>query len=352
MFKPFIKLTLFLVFLLIAVPCFANDYYQQKENTYTIKNFEFHTGQILPELKIHYVTLGDPKNEAVLILHGTTGSGEKMLTPNFGGELFKDGQVLDAKKYFIILPDAIGTGESSKPSDGLRTQFPQYNYDDMVKAQYLLLTEGLGINHLRLILGVSMGGMQTWLWGINHPDFMDGLVPTASMPTEMSGRNWMMRKFISESIRKDPDWQNGYYTTQPESAKFASVFYNIATNGGNQAMQKLAPTRAKADEVVSSRLSAPFTADANDILYQWESSGDYNPQNLEAIKAPVLAINSEDDERNPPELGIMEAKLKQIKQAKLYLIPASEETIGHSTTSQAKWYKSQLNDFLKTLPHK
>lgn len=342
-----------LVICLLGIPTvFAEDadYYMQKTDVWTAKDFTFHTGEVFPALSVGYTTLGDPKNEAVLILHGTAGSGARMLGKDFGGELFLEGQPLDAHKYYIILPDAIGTGASSKPSDGRKASFPRYNYDDMVAAQYRLVTEGLGVKHLRVIIGNSMGGMQTWLWGIRYPDFMDALVPLASMPIEMSGRNWMMRRFISESIRRDPAWNGGNYTEQPKSAQFASVFYALATNGGSQALQKLAPTSDAADSVIEKRLNAEFTMDANDFLYQWESSKDYHPKDLESIRAYVLAINSADDERNPPVLGVMEQALPRIRHASYYLIPASEETIGHSTTGKAKWWKAQFAAFLKEVP--
>ncbi|AOH48887.1 hypothetical protein BCS37_10740 [Selenomonas sp. oral taxon 920] len=340
------------VFLLSASTVLAAEveYYMQKTDVWTAKDFTFHTGEVFPKLHIGYTTLGDPKNEAVLILHGTTGSGARMLGKDFGGELFLDGQPLDARNYYIILPDAIGTGASSKPSDGLRARFPRYNYDDMVSAQYRLVTEGLGVKHLRVIIGNSMGGMQTWLWGIHYPEFMDALVPMASMPIEMSGRNWMMRKFISESIRRDPAWQDGNYTEQPAITQFTSVFYGLGTNGGSMALQKLAPTSDAADEVIAKRLSAPFTMDTNDFLYQWESSKDYNPKELENIRAYVLAINSADDERNPPSLGVMERELPRIQHASLYLIPESEETVGHGTTARAKWWKAAFAEFLQTVP--
>lgn len=351
--KLMARLLLFILTLCITVPCFANAYPSQKESVWVAKDFRFHTGEVFPQLNIGYTTIGDPSGQPVLILHGTAGSGNKMLNPTFAGELFGPGQPLDAKKYFIILPDAIGTGNSSKPSDGLRAEFPRYNYDDMVLAQYRLVTEGLGIKHLRLVLGNSMGGMQTWLWGIHYPEFMDALVPMASMPIEMSGRNWMMRRFITESIRRDPEWNNGNYTTQPKSAQFASVFFAIGTSGGHQAWQRLAPTREKADQIVEQRLSAVFSEDANNILYQWESSGDFNPSpNLEKIEAHVLAINSADDERNPQELGVMERELKRIKNARLFLIPASDQTSGHGTTGQAKWWKDELVHFLRDTPYK
>lgn len=311
-------------------------------------DFKFHTGETLKDFNIGYTTLGNPKGEPVLILHGTNGSGRRMLAEPFASQLFGPGQPLDASKYYIIMPDAIGTGQSTKPSNGLRAKFPRYNYDDMVNAQYRLLTEGLGIKHLRLILGHSMGGMQTWLWGIEHPDFMDALVPMASTPGPMSGRNWITRRFISESIRRDPAWEGGNYKEQPKSAQFATAFYDLATNNGNMALQKKAPTSAKGNEIVSSRIDSPYKSDANDVLYQWESSESYNPANLEAIKAPVLVINSADDERNPPELGIMEKALARIPaKTRLYMIPASEDTVGHGTTFHSKWWAPELAKFMK-----
>jgi homoserine O-acetyltransferase len=274
-----------------------------------------------------------------------------MLAPVFAGELFGPGQPLDASRYFVILPDAIGHGKSSKPSDGLRTAFPKYNYDDMVDAQYRLVTEHLGVRRLRLVLGFSMGGMETWIYAQKFPDSLDIAVPMASLPSEMSGRNWMLRRLIIDSIRNDPEWMNGNYSKPPRSAQFASVFFGLATNGGNQALQKAAPTRQKADDVVNQRLGAPFSADANDVLYQWESSRDYNPSpGLERIQAAVLAINSADDERNPPELGLMEREIKRVKNGRVLLIPASEQTAGHGTGFQAKLWKKELDDLLRTTP--
>jgi homoserine O-acetyltransferase/O-succinyltransferase len=288
----------------------------------------------------------------VLILHGTTGSGAGMLVPAFAGELFGPGQPLDASRYYVILPDAVGTGKSSKPSDGLRASFPKYNYDDMVDAQYRLITEHLGVRRLRLVLGNSMGGMQTWIWAQKYPDFMDIAVPMASLPTEMSGRNWMMRRLIIDSIRNDPEWMNGNYTKQPRSLQFASVFFAIGTSGGNQGLHKLAPTREKADALLNQRLKAPFVGDANDHLYQWESSRDYNPApGLERIRATVLAINSADDERNPPELGVLDREIKRVKNGRVLLIPGSEETFGHGTTSRAKFWKKELAELLQSVPH-
>jgi homoserine O-acetyltransferase len=248
----------------------------------------------------------------------------------------------------------MGHGKSAKPSDGLRTKFPLYkNYDDMVVAQYRLVSEGLGLRHVRLVLGFSMGGMNAWMWGEKYPSFMDALVPMASQPSEMSSRNWMMRRLVTDSIRNDPDWKDGNYSTQPRSARFASVFLGIATTGGTLAYQKMAPTREAADKLLDTRLTAPFPLDANDVLYMWDASRDYNPSpDLERIQAPVLAINSADDERNPPETGIMERDLKRVKNARLYLIPASEDTRGHLTTLWAKFWKQQLQQFLDSVPRR
>jgi homoserine O-acetyltransferase/O-succinyltransferase len=332
---------------LMPLAALAADYPASKEGDWVAKDFRFSTGEVMPELKLHYTTIGDPKGEPVLILHGTGGSGTGLLSPDFAGELFGPGQPLDAAKYFIILPDAIGAGKSSKPSDGLRAKFPKYNYDDMVTAQFLLVKDGLGLKHLRLVLGNSMGGMHTWIWGVKYPGFMDALLPMASQPTEMSSRNWMLRRLIIDSIRTDPDWKDGNYTTQPKSARFASVFYAIATNGGTLAFQKAAPTREAADKLLDSRMAAPFTADANDFLYQWDSSRDYNPAPLlDRTEAAVLAINSADDERNPPETGLMEREIKRLKNGRLFLIPASDATRGHGTTGFAKFWKEQLREFL------
>jgi homoserine O-acetyltransferase/O-succinyltransferase len=274
-----------------------------------------------------------------------------MLTPVFAGELFGPGQPLDASRYYLILPDAIGAGKSSKPSDGLRVSFPKYNYDDMVEAQYRLVTEHLGLRHLRLVLGNSMGGMHTWLWAQKYPDFMDVVVPMASLPTEMSGRNWMTRRLIIDAIRNDPEWMNGNYTTQPRSLQFASVFYGIATSGGHQALYKAAPTREKADELLNQRLSAPFRGDANDHLYQWEASRDYNASpGLERIQAALLAINSADDERNPPELGLLDREITRVKNGRVLLIPGSDETAGHGTTGRARFWKQELGELLQNAP--
>lgn len=279
--------------------------------------------------------------------------GRQPADADFAGELFGPGQPLDASKYYIIIPDSIGHGKSSKPSDGLKTKFPKYDYDDLVQAQYRLLNEGLGLKHVRLVIGNSMGGMHTWIWGTRYPGYMDALVPMASQPTEMAARNWMLRRMMIETIRNDPDYNNGDYTAQPRMMKYAIAMFGIATGGGTLGYQTLAPTTAKADKMVDDRLTLPVLADANDFIYQWEAAHTYNPsQNLEKIEAALLAINAADDERNPPETGLMETALKRIKNAKLFLIPASTQTRGHLTTGDARFYSEQLRDFLQNAPQK
>jgi len=347
------RYTLAAVLCAAAFAATAADYPPPKEGSWIAKDFRFHTGEVMPELRLNYTTVGVPTGEPVLILHGTAGAGTSMLTPAFAGELFGPGQVLDASRYYIILPDAIGTGKSTRPSDGLRAAFPKYNYDDMVDAQYRLVKEHLGVKHLRVIVGHSMGGMQTWIWGVKYPEFMDALVPMAAQPTEMSSRNWMMRRLIIDSIRNDPDWKQGNYTQQPRSAQFASVFFNVGTNGGNLALLKAAPTRAQADKLLDARLSAPFTGDTNNHLYQWDSSRDYNPSpGLEKIQAALLAVNAADDERNPPETGIMEREIKRVKNGRYFLIPASDQTSGHGTTGVAKFWNKTFADWLLTVPRR
>jgi homoserine O-acetyltransferase/O-succinyltransferase len=337
--------------LLAAFQCLAADFPAPKSGTYVIKDFRFQNGQVLPELKLFYQTVGEPTGQPVLVLHGTTGSSNSMLTPAFAGELFGPGQPLDAGKYYVILPDAIGTGRSSKPSDGLRMNFPKYNYDDMVEAQHRLVSEHLGVKHLRLVIGNSMGGMQTWMWAQKYPGYLDVAVPMASLPTEMSGRNWMLRRMLVESIRRDPAWNNGNYTTQPPSLQFASVFFATATNGGNHSYMKAGPNRARADAALEARLKGSFNGDANDHIYQWESSADYNPSTgLEKITATLLAINSADDERNPVELGILDREIKRVKNGRAFVVPASEQTLGHGTTANARFWKQELDAVLKSAP--
>ncbi|HKX40627.1 MAG TPA: alpha/beta fold hydrolase [Burkholderiaceae bacterium] len=353
MSRTFRRCLSLLLWLCSASLAAAAEYPVPTKGDWVVRDFRFHTGEVLPELRLAYTTLGNPQGDPVLILHGTTGSAESMLTPAFAGELFGPGQPLDAGKHFLILPDSIGTGRSSKPSDGLRAAFPAYNYDDMVDAQYRLLTEHLKVKHLRVIIGNSMGGMQTWLWAQRYPDFMDLAVPMAALPAAMSGRNWMMRRLIIDSIRNDPAWNGGNYVEQPKSLQFASVFYGIATNGGNQGLYKLAPNRAAADALLDQRLKAPFRGDANDHLFQWEASRDYSPEaGLPRIRSRVLAINSADDERNPPELGLLERALAQIPGAQAIVIPGSPDTSGHGTAVQAKHWKARFADILQATPRR
>ena len=338
---------------LFGLPAFALEFPKPVEATWVARDFRFHTGEVMPELRLHYATVGDPKGQPVLILHGTSGSGTSLLTPAFAGELFGPGQPLDAAKYFIILPDGIGHGMSAKPSDGLKAKFPRYTYDDMVEAQYRLMTEGLGIKHVRLLLGFSMGGMQAWMWGSSHPEFMDTLVPMAAQPAAMSSRNWILRRLVIDTIRNDPAWKGGDYTEQPKSANPALVFYLVATNGGSQALQKAAPTREAADRLLDTRLAAPLTIDVNDLLFQYEASRDYDPSpGLDKIEARVLAINSADDERNPPETGVMERQLKKLRSGSLYLIPGSETTSGHVTVLNAKFWADKLVPLLADAPRR
>jgi homoserine O-acetyltransferase len=341
---------LLLGLLLASPPGHAADYPSPRDGVWVARDFRFDTGETLPELRLHYLTLGEPGGLPVLILHGTGGSARGLLTPGFAGELFGPGHPLDARRYFIILPDALGAGQSAKPSDGMRAGFPRYGYADMVRAQHRLVTEGLGIAHLRLVLGNSMGGMHAWLWATTFPEAMDAVVPMASQPTEMSSRNWMLRRLLVEAIRRDPAYAGGNYAEQPPSLRLASVFYATATSGGTLAYQAQAPTRAAADKLVEARLGGPAPADANDYVYQWDSSRDYNPApQLGRIRARVLAINSADDERNPPETGVMQAAMQQVPQGRLLLIPASAETSGHGTTGFARFWRDALGAFLREL---
>ena len=328
----------------------AADYPAPAEGDFVLRDFHFTKGETLPELKIHYRTLGTPRKDskgivrnAVLIGHGTGGSGAQFIRPEFAGELFGAGQPLDATQYFIVLADGIGHGNSSKPSDGLRAKFPQYGYTDMVEAQYRLLTEGLKVNHLRLVMGTSMGGMHTWVWGEQHPEFMDALMPLASLPAQISGRNRIWRKTLIDAIRNDPAWQGGNYTTQPPSLNTAASL--IFFMGSNPLLrQQQMPTLAKADEVLAEGMAVAMrTQDANDILYQVSASWDYDPApGLERIRAPLLAINSADDLINPPELGILEREIKRVKRGEAIVIPLSPQTRGHGTHTLAALWKQHL----------
>jgi homoserine O-acetyltransferase len=321
----------------------------QKSGDFTIRDFRFHDGETLPALKQHYTTLGNPDGEAVLILHGTGGNGAGMI----GGmrALFATGAPLDAATHYIILPDCIGHGASSRPSDGLKAKFPHYDYDDMVTAQYRLLTEGLGVKHLRLVMGNSMGGMLTWSWGVKYPAMMDGLVPLASQPVAMASRNWMMRKLVIETIKADPAYKNGDYTSPPPSMKYANAFFSVGTSGGDLGWAARAGTHEAADGMVMNMLARPENGDANDTIWQIDASRDYDPApGLGNITAAVLAINSADDERNPPELGTTEAAIRKLNNSRYYLIPASAQTRGHGTTGTVALWQAELKSFLATLP--
>jgi homoserine O-acetyltransferase len=351
-----IRATVLAVLLLAApVPLRAADYPRPAEGDHVLRDFRFASGQTLPELRIHYRTLGDPERDAkgvvrnaVLILHGTTGQGSNFIRDEFAGELFGKGQPLDATRYYLILPDGVGHGKSSKPGDGLRARFPNYAYQDMIEAQYRLLTEGLKVNHLRLVMGTSMGGMHTWLWGETHPDFMDALLPLASLPVEIAGRNRMWRKTVIDVIRTDPEWKDGEYAAQPHGLRIALDLLALQSSNPVE-RQKEAPTREKADEVLKEYVTrAMKTADANDVLYAVESSRDYDPApRLGKIQAPLLAINFEDDLINPPELGILEREIKKVKRGKALVIPRSDKTRGHGTHTLAAVWKEHLEGLLK-----
>ena len=328
------------------------------EGDYIARDFRFGTGDALPALKLHYRTLGTPRRDAsgvvrnaVLILHGTGGTGEGFLSRTFGGELFGPGQLLDASRYFIVLPDGIGHGKSSKPSDGLHARFPKYTYDDMVRAQHAMLTDGLKVNHLRLVLGTSMGAMHCWVWGEMYPDFADGLVPLASVPTQIAGRNRVMRKMIMDSIMQDPAWKNGEYAEQPRQGLVGALNLLLMMTSSPLQWHKSGVTRDAADQWYEGQIKSRFAAtDANDMLYQFGASREYDPSpNLETITAAVLAINSADDMVNPPELGLMEKLMPRVKRGRYILIPTSDQTRGHGTHSLPAIWGRHLSDFLNDL---
>jgi homoserine O-acetyltransferase len=328
------------------------------EGDYVMKDFRFTDGSTLPELRIHYATLGRPARDsrgkvrnAVMVLHGTTGNGAGFLGRGFAGVLFGPGQLLDTATHFIILPDGIGTGKSSKPSDGLRGKFPKYGYEDMVTAQYRLVTEGLGVDHMLLIMGTSMGCMHAWMWGERYPSFVDGLVPLACVPTQIAGRNRMMRQLMATSIRSDPAYMNGEYTTQPELGLRGALNLMFMMQSVPLQQQKSAPTRDAAEQAADAMIAQRLrTVDANDFLFQFEASRDYDPSaKLETITAPVLAINSADDQVNPPELGLMEQLMPRVKNVKYVLIPISDRTRGHGTHTLPAVWGDYLAEFLKPI---
>jgi homoserine O-acetyltransferase len=350
-----IRIFVILSLVLVVNVARAADYPAPTEGDFTIRDFTFQSGETLPELRIHYRTLGKPEKDAqgkttnaVLIMHGTTGSGAQFIRPEFAGELFGKDQPLDATKFFIVLPDGIGHGKSSKPSDGMHAKFPRYGYLDMVEADYRLLTEDLGVTHARLVMGTSMGGMHTWLWGELHPDFMDALMPLASLPTQISGRNRAWRRMVIDAIRNDPAWHGGEYKTQPPSLRTAAeMLWLMSSNPVLR--QKDAPSLAKTDEVLDKFVEQIVkTDDANDVLYALEASHDYDPgPNLEQIRVPLLAINSADDLINPPELAILEREIKRVPKGRAIVIPLSEKTRGHGSHTIASLWKDQLLELLK-----
>jgi len=348
----------FVSMLFVASAARAATYPTPTEGDFTIKDFKFGTGETLPSLNLHYRTIGTPVRDAsgvvrnaVLILHGTGGTGAGFLNQTFGGELFGGGQLLDATRYFIVLPDGIGHGKSSKPSNGMHARFPKYTYDDMVRAQYALLTDGLKINHLKLVLGTSMGAMHCWVWGEMYPDFVDGLVPLASAPTQIAGRNRIMRTMIMDSITKDPAWQDGEYTTQPHDGLVGAVNILMMMTSSPLQWHKNGPTRDAADKWYEDQIkSRVASTDANDMLYQYSASRDYDPSTgLDKIKAAVLAINSADDVVNPPELGLMEKLMPRVKRSRYILIPTSDKTRGHGTHSLPTVWGSYLAEFIRSL---
>lgn len=333
--------------------------FEVREGDFPAVNFHFASGEVLPELRIHYRTLGTLRRDArghatnaVLILHGTGGSGAQFVGSKrgdewFAGELFGPGQPLDVQRYFLILPDSIGHGKSSRPSEGLHARFPKYGYRDAVEAQHRLLTEGLGVDHLRLVFGTSMGGMQTWLWGEIHPEFSDALMPMASLPVQVSGRNRMWRRLVLDAIRLDPGWQDGEYRQQPAGLRPA-VQMLFLVGSSPVLRQREAPTQEAADRVLDeSTASMLASSDANDLLYQVQSSFDYDPEpGLGKITAPLLAINSADDLINPPELGILERLITRVPRGRAIVVPADERTVGHGTHTRAAVWKEHLAQML------
>lgn len=326
------------------------------ESTFVMRDFRFASGETLSELRLHYTTIGAPRRDAqgvvrnaVLVLHGTGGSGRGFLRPAFAGVLFSPGGLLDATRYYIILPDGIGHGGSSKPSDGLHARFPHYGYRDMVAAQHRLLTEHLGVNHLRLVMGTSMGGMHTWLWGGTYPDFMDALMPLASLPIEISGRNRMLRRMLIDAIRGDPDWKGGEYTTPPMRGLSTGLDVLMIMTSVPLEWQKQAPTKAAADSFYARWMRDRLAiTDANDMLYAFEASSDYDPNpGLERITVPLVAINSADDQVNPPELGILEREIKRVPRGRAVVLPISDRTRGHGTHSLPAIWGPYLEQLLK-----
>lgn len=343
--------------LLVAIAASTARAQQPVGHDVVLHDFHFADGETLPDLRMHYLALGTPRRDArgvvrnaVLILHGTTGAGTQFLLPVFAGVLYGPGQLLDTTRYYVILPDNIGHGGSSKPSDGMHMRFPHYDYDDMVDAQHAMLQK-IGVNHLRLVMGTSMGCMHAWIWGERYPDFADGLVPLACAPTQIAGRNRMIRTMLMDDIRDDPAWNGGEYTKQPEGLRAAlGMLFVLVSSPKTQ--QQQAPTRDAADRFIRGYLDARMkTMDANDVLYAFDASRNYDPSaRLGTIRVPVLAINSADDEVNPPELGLMETLMPRVRHGRYVLIPLSDRTHGHGTHTLAAVWQGYLAEFMKELP--
>jgi homoserine O-acetyltransferase/O-succinyltransferase len=339
-----------------ALQAFSANYPAPKEGDFVVHNFRFKDGESLPELRLHYATLGAPVrgangmvSNAVLIMHGTTGSWKQFTSPQFADVLFGPGQLLDATRYFIILPDGIGHGGSSKPSDGLKAHFPHYDYDDMVAAQHQLVTEGLGVNHLRLVMGTSMGCMHSWVWGETYPDFMDALMPLACLPVQIAGRNRVWRRAVMDSIRLDPAWQNGDYTAEPVQGLRSALYLLLIAGSAPLQWQKEYGTRDQADAFLEHFVQTRLPEyDANDMLYAVDASRNYDPSpNLEKVKVPVMFVNSADDFINPPELGIAEREIKRVPRGKFVLLPITDQTRGHGTHTLAAVWKQYLQELLE-----
>lgn len=350
-----LRLAILLTTALFGTCAIGASYPAPLEGSAILKDFRFASGAALPELRIHYRTLGTPQRDAsgtvtnaVLITHGTGGTGAQFLRPEFAGELFGPGGLLDAARYYIVLTDGIGHGKSSKPSDGLRARFPKYGYRDMVDAQHRVLREALGVNHLRLVMGTSMGGMQAWVWGIRHPQFMDALMPLASVPAQISSRNRVWRRVVIDAIRNDPQWKGGNYSVQPQSLRTAQqMLYLVSSNPVLRHQQ--APTLADADRELDAYVAAGVKAgDANDLLYQLEASEDYDPAPyLETITVPLLAVNTADDIVNPPEIGILEREIKRVRKGSAVVLPLTPATRGHGSHTVAALWKQHLQQLLE-----
>jgi homoserine O-acetyltransferase/O-succinyltransferase len=351
--------TIAVALLALAAPALAaeSQWPNFREDDFTVRDYRFQSGESLPEVKLHYRTLGIAKrNEAggivngVLLLQGNTGTGANWLRPSLADELFKSGQPLDASRFFIVIPDALGRGGSSKPSDGLRMKFPHYRYHDMVDLTHRLVTDGLHITHLHLVIGSSLGCMHGWLWAEMYPMLMDGVVGLSCQPVEISGRNWISRRAAAEAIRHDPDWNDGNYEKNPTHYIYSAAAGSFMPESAAR-IQEMAPTRAAADKLYDERVARIAKSDANDSLYALESIDDYNPEpDLDKIKAHVLLINTEEDTANPPELHTVERAMKRVRHGKYVLIPASGETHGHFTHYYAAIWKPYLVQFMRTLP--